>query len=343
LRVPDVANVMTRPVSPFAVGGLELDSPVVLAPMAGYTDMAFRLAVRRLGGLGLAVSEMLNPRSFLIGKSGKAAQIVATCPEDSPLACQLYGHEPDIMADGARWLEGNGAAVIDINMGCPQKKISRRGAGAGLLRTPDLAERIVRRVVSSVTIPVTVKVRLVPQDDGDLTARFVRGIADAGAAAVTVHARTRKESFSGSADWSLIARVVEAVPDIPIIGNGDVMSVASALAMVRQTGCRGIMVGRHALKNPWAIRETSAALRGESPPPRPDWSGHIAFMAAHLELMCGLYGEKLAAVLFRRWIPQYAKGLPLDRREMIRLIGIREIDDLRSQILALRPSRSVPA
>ncbi|MBU1909754.1 MAG: tRNA-dihydrouridine synthase family protein, partial [Verrucomicrobia bacterium] len=223
------------------LGGLALSTRVVLAPMAGYTDLPFRRLVRSFGGVGLAFSEMVNPDSILRGRSRKSAALVATAPDDRPLGWQIYGTHPDLLAEAAQWFEARGAELIDVNMGCPQKKICSRGGGAALMKKPDLAVALARRVVESVKIPVTVKLRL-GWDAPDVAVELARGLEGAGAAALTVHGRTRAQRFAGEVDLDGIRQVVEAVR-IPVIANGDVFTLAAAREMFRSTGCAAIMIG----------------------------------------------------------------------------------------------------
>jgi len=315
------------------IGSIELPTPVLLAPMAGYTDLAFRSMVRSLGGLGLAYSEMLNPRSFLIGRAKNAKHLLQTNASDVPLAYQIYGHEPEVLADGAKWLvEYYGARVIDINMGCPQKKIARRGAGAGLLRTPGKAIDIARKVVATAGVPVTVKIRILPADAGISTMELVREFEQAGVAAITVHARTCVQKFSGCADWPAIRAVVEVVNRIPVFGNGDVCSPEDAVRMINETGCKAIMVGRQAIKDPWLPRQIASALGYLPPLQRVSRAERVSFMLMHLQRMEEQYGEKSATLLFRRWIPQYSKTLPIPRLQMIELLRIADPETMMMEL-----------
>ncbi|MEI6809161.1 MAG: tRNA-dihydrouridine synthase [bacterium] len=317
------------------IGQIELETPVLLAPMAGYTDLSFRLEVRALGGLGLAFSEMVNPRSFMVGKAKKVAQLLATSAEDEPLSFQIYGHEPQYMADGAKWLYDRGAKMIDINMGCPQRKIAGRGDGAGLLKTPRDAVALAHKVVNAVTIPVTVKIRLVPPQAGILTSELVRELELAGVAAITVHPRTCAQMFEGHSDWSAIRAAVEAVKTIPIIGNGDILTSDDAITMIRETGCSGVMLGRAAVKNPWLIRNCAAALSDMPEPPPPSRADRLALMIMHLDRMTGQYGEDKAPLLFRKWIPPYARSMRVPRDHMVRILKLRGLDEVRREISAL--------
>ncbi|MFC1461527.1 tRNA dihydrouridine synthase DusB, partial [Verrucomicrobiota bacterium] len=316
-----------------AIGNLKLGSPVLLAPMCGYTDLPFRLAVRRLGGVGLACTEMINPRSVLFGGGRKRNAILATAPEDRPLGHQVYGTDPALMAEAAQWLTEKGAQLIDINMGCPKRKICSRGAGAGMLKNPDTAVKLAKRVADAVPVPVTVKLRLGwDQEDVTTAARLAPELEQAGIAAVTVHGRTCAQGFSGKSDWKAIRQVVEHVHHIPVIANGDIISPETALAVLVQTGCAGVMIGRAALKFPWIIRDIECVLAGRPRVISPTVPERLDFMLRHFEAISVPYGERVAVVLFRRWIPQYAKSLRMDRPTMIKLLKIRDAGLLRTSI-----------
>ncbi|MFM8218057.1 MAG: tRNA dihydrouridine synthase, partial [Planctomycetaceae bacterium] len=227
-------------------GALRLPTRWLLSPLAGFTNLPFRRIVRSLGGLGLATTDLVNARALLSG-SEKTAELTATCPEDSPLAVQIFGAEPEIMAEAARRLEGRGIASIDINMGCPVGKVTKTGSGASLMCRREETIELVEAVVRSVAIPVTVKMRL-GWDEQNITApAFARAFEEVGVAAVAIHGRTRAQGFSGKVNRDGIRQVVEAVRRIPVIGNGDVLTVADAEVMLRETGCTGVSIGRGAL------------------------------------------------------------------------------------------------
>lgn len=320
-----------------SIGNLTLDSRVVLAPMSGYTDLIFRRLLRALGGLGLAYTEMINPKSVLHGGGRKRRAILATAPDDRPLGVQIYGADPGLMAEAAQWLAEKGAALIDINMGCPQKKIAQRGAGAALLKSPGNALAVARRVIGAVKTPVTAKLRL-GWDDAAVASRLAPELEQAGIAAITVHGRTGLQQYAGQADWRAIATVVRSVAAIPVIGNGDIDSPQAARALLAETGCAGIMIGRAALKYPWLIRNIARLLQTGQPAGAPAFTERRAFMQAHFEAMALQHGERIGVLLFRRWIPQYARGLRLDRPTMIRLLQTAQADALRRQLRELAPS-----
>ncbi len=306
------------------IGGIELATPVLLAPLAGYTDLPFRTVVRSFGGVGMAFTEMLNPPSMLRSKNRHREHLLATSPDDSPLGYQIYGNEPDVMVECAKWLVSErGAPLIDINMGCPQKKISGRGAGAGLLRTPELAVTIARRVVEAVSVPVTVKVRL-GWHNADVAAELARQMEAVGIAAVTVHGRTKAQRFAGQSDLDGIRGVVEAVPRIPVIANGDVVSVETAREMLRRTGAAGIMIGRQALKEPWVIRDVARDLAGEAPVPPPTREERIELMMRHFEDNLRLYGDRYGVPVFRKWLPRYFSSLGMPRSALASVMDIRD-------------------
>src|SRR5436305_815783 len=254
-----MAMTATTPESPFRIGPLALESRYLLAPLAGYTNLSFRLAVRGLGGLGLATTDLVNARALLV-QSRKTLDLLQTCPEDRPVAVQIYGANADDMTAAARWLEAYGISSVDINMGCPVHKVTRGGGGSALLCDTINTIELVRKVVESVRIPVTVKMRL-GWDADDLSAPyFAREFEKVGVAAVTIHGRTRAQGFGGSVNRDGIRAVVEAVERIPIIGNGDVRSFADADQMLKLTGCAGIAIGRGALLNPWFFAPRPMAM-----------------------------------------------------------------------------------
>ena len=319
------------------IGTLKLDSPVLLAPMAGYVDLPFRLGVRSLGGVGLAYTEMLNPTSLIRTRTRKAREIIASCPEDSPLGFQIYGKEAAPLIEGARWLEEHGALLIDINMGCPQKKVVSHGSGSALLKTPAKAIDMAARVAQAVKIPVTVKIRLGWTEN--IAVELAREFEKVGVAAVTVHGRTRAQGFSGTADWDSIRHVVEAVR-IPVIANGDVVSVETAREVFRRTGCAGIMVGRCALKEPWVLRDIARDLKGEAPLPPPTAEERVAFMLQHFDRGIELYGEQAAVLRYRAWIAQYIKGLAIPRPLLASLMQMRDAKEWRERMTAVLLGRT---
>ncbi len=233
------------------IGSITLNSPFILAPLAGYTDLAFRLLCREMGA-GLTVSEMISCHGLVYGQQ-KTISMLKTVAEEQPFAIQLFGNEPDIMGKAAAIVSSHQADIIDINMGCPVRKVIKRGSGAALMKDVKRAEAIIRAVISNSDLPVTVKFRS-GWDESAITAPDFAAMAEnAGAAAVTVHARTWSQQFGGLADRDVIAQVKKSV-SIPVIGNGDILCHADGLEMIEQTGCDGVMVGRGALGNPWVFQ-----------------------------------------------------------------------------------------
>src|SRR5687767_8860695 len=229
---------------------LELKSNLFLSPLAGYTNLPFRLALREVGGLDLATTDLVNARS-LLEKNPKAFKLIETCPADRPLAVQLFGSVPEEMRDAALMLEALGISSIDINMGCPVKKVCRVGGGSAMMTEMDKTAQLVRGMVDALKIPVTAKMRLGWDDENITAPELARALEDAGAAAIFVHGRTREQGFAGSVNLSGIRKVVQAVRSIPVIGNGDVTTPQAAKKMFNETGCSGVSIGRGAFYNPW--------------------------------------------------------------------------------------------
>ncbi|HZM01827.1 MAG TPA: tRNA-dihydrouridine synthase, partial [Candidatus Saccharimonadales bacterium] len=243
------------------IGSLQLKSNLFLSPLAGYTNLPFRRTLREIGGLDLATTDLVNARS-LIEKNPKAFKLIETCPEDRPLAVQLFGAVPEEMRDAAVYLESIGISSIDINMGCPVRKVCRVGGGSAMMTEMDKTAALVRGMVDAVKIPVTAKMRL-GWDDQNLTAPdLARVLEDAGAAAIFVHGRTREQGFSGTVNLAGIRAVAQAVKTIPVIGNGDVTTPAAARMMFNETGCAGVSIGRGAFYDPWIFLHTAHFLRG---------------------------------------------------------------------------------
>ena len=294
--------------APLVIGPLVIEPNICSAPMAGYTDLPYRLVARALGGVGLAYTELISCHA--LRRIGRTTRILmATAPPDAPLGMQMFGSDPAVMAAGAAVLEHAGAALIDINMGCPVSKVAKTGGGAILMCDPGRAEAIVSACVAAVKIPVSVKIRAGWDDQTRNACNFARRMADAGAAAIAVHARTRAQGYSGQADWPLIALVVKAV-SVPVIGNGDVVDGPSAEALFAQTGCAAIMIGRAAMGAPWLFRSVHHYLASgsELPPPEPVERGALAW--SHFLHMCEVYGEHTACLHIRRISCAYARGLP---------------------------------
>lgn len=245
------------------IGSVDLPHPVALAPMAGMTDTAFRRLVKRRGGCGLVVTEMVSSEGLVRGID-RTLEYAEYTEEERPVSIQIFGGDPAVMAGAAQIVEAMGADIVDVNMGCPVPKIAKHNAGCSLMREPAHAARIVRAMSSAVRIPVTVKMRAGWNDQEVNAPTLARMVEDAGAAAVTVHGRTAAQSYSGHADWSLVARVAEVVR-IPVFGSGDCIEAGQILDRLADGRVGGVLVGRGALRNPWIFAQASAALRGQAP------------------------------------------------------------------------------
>jgi nifR3 family TIM-barrel protein len=325
-------------------GGLALPSRYLLAPLAGYTNLSFRLAVRGLGAVGLATTDLVNARALLL-QSRKTMDLLQTSPEDRPVAVQIYGASPPEMQDAARWLEDYGVSSVDVNMGCPVHKVVRGGGGSALLCDAANAVGLARAVVEAVRIPVTVKMRL-GWDDGDLSAPFfAREFEKAGVAAITIHGRTRAQGFGGSVNLDGIRAVVEAVERIPVIGNGDVRTLADAAHMLAVTGAAGLAVGRGALLNPWFFAQLERWERTGHPGPPATAPERLDFMDSHFHLLVGHKGERFACLSFRKVANWYCRVLRPGRDVQQRLMhidSVRHFEAIVEEIRILLAARTGP-
>jgi tRNA-dihydrouridine synthase B len=290
------------------LGPLQLESNLFLSPLAGYTNLPFRLVVRELGGVGLCTTDLVNARS-LLEKREKAFKLVETRREDSPLAVQLFGSVPEEMRDAAQLVEARGAAAVDINMGCPVKKVVKIGGGSAMMTELDKTAALVRGMVNAVKIPVTAKMRLGWDDDNLTAPDLARALEAAGVAAIFVHGRTREQGFGGTVNLAGIRQVVEAVKTIPVIGNGDIVTPQAARKMLDETGCAGVSIGRGAFYDPWIFKRTVEYLNSCSSrlPPEPSFAERVRVMRRHLDLMIEVFGEELGCRMFRKVAPWYAK------------------------------------
>jgi nifR3 family TIM-barrel protein len=287
-------------------GRLRLSTPLLLSPLAGYTNLPFRRVIRELGSVGLCTTDLVNARS-LLEKNRKALKLIETCAEDTPLAVQLFGSVPQEMTDAARMLEQLGVASVDINMGCPVKKVCQVGGGSAMMTELGRTSALVRGMVDAVRIPITCKMRL-GWDDENLTAPdLARALEDAGATAIMVHGRTRQQGFDGSVNLAGIRRVVAAVRTIPVIGNGDITSPQAAKLMLDSTGCAGVSIGRGAFYNPWIFSHTLHYLETGELLPEPNFAERLRVMNRHFDLMIEVFGEKLGCTMFRKVGPWYSK------------------------------------
>ena len=311
------SNLTDRPLT-MHIGQRVLPSRFFLAPLAGYTHLAFRTAIRKLGGMGLATTDLVHATSLLAGNR-KSLDLIATHESDRPLSIQIFGSKPDVLADAARWLEDHDYEGVDINMGCPMAKINGQGGGARLACQFDSACELVSHVVDAVDLPVTVKMRL-GWDRNSLTApELAAAFERIGVAAITIHGRTRQQGFQGSVDLEGIRAVVDAVRQIPVIGNGDVRSVDDAVAMQEATGCSAIAIGRGAMLDPWIFRRLELASRGEDWHFVPTADEQVAFLRRHFRLMAEQHGD-YSCILFRKFAAWYGArlGIPEDLEDRLR-------------------------
>src|SRR5882724_6811663 len=287
-------------------GPLTLSSNLFLSPLAGYTNLPFRLTVREIGGLGLATTDLVNARS-LLEKNPKALKLIETSAADRPLAVQLFGSVPEEMRDAAVYLESLGVASVDINMGCPVRKVCRVGGGSAMMTELDKTASLVKGMVEAVRIPVTAKMRL-GWDDQNITAPILaRTLEEVGVAAIFIHGRTREQGFSGTINLAGIRAVASAVRSIPVIGNGDVTTPQAAKKMFDETGCPGVSVGRGAFYNPWIFQHTLHYLKTGELLPEPRFDERVRVMCRHLDLMVEVFGETHGCRLFRKVAPWYSK------------------------------------
>jgi tRNA-dihydrouridine synthase B len=315
---------------PIQLGSLAVASRFFLAPLAGYTTLAFRLAVREIGGVGLATTDLVNARA-LARASRKTLELIQTCPVDRPLAVQIYGADPVEMADAARWLEDYGASVVDINMGCPVHKVVRGGGGSALMCEPCKTVDLVRAVVEAVRIPVTVKMRLGWNDQSWSAPFFAREFEQAGVAAVTIHGRTRAQGFGGDVNLDGIRAVVEATERIPVIGNGDVRTPTDAARMLERTSCAGIAIGRGALLNPWIFAQLCAWQAGSEASDKPTYQQRLDFMARHFHRLVEYRGEHFGCLTFRKVANWYCRVLHPGRelqQQLVRLASPAQFDEI---------------
>ena len=289
------------------IGDVCLDNPVILAPMAGVSDLPFRLLCKEQGA-GMVCTEMISAKAILYGNKN-TEELMRIHPQEGSVSLQLFGSDPKIMGEMAKRIEDRPFAVLDLNMGCPVPKVVNNGEGSALMKDPLLAGRIIEAVARAIQKPVTVKIRK-GFDDSHVNAPEIAYIAqESGAAAVAGHGRTREQYYTGRADWEIIARVKEAV-HIPVLGNGDVTDGESARRMMKQTGCDGVLVGRAARGNPWIFAEITAALEGRKAPERPDRRALYGMILRHAQLLTEYKGEYTAVREMRKHVAWYSAGLP---------------------------------
>lgn len=307
------------------IGNLLLRSNIFLAPMAGITDLPFRILARNFGS-SLCFTEMISANG-LIRKTCKSYRYLESSPDDRPLGVQIFGADPDILCEAAGIVTGMGADLVDINAGCPVKKVLKTGAGAALMRDPEKFAAVVKRVRGGTHLPLTVKIRS-GWADNEINAVEIAGIAEGcGADALVLHPRTMKQGFSGEADWNLIGMVKKRA-GIPIIGSGDIRKPEDALAMMEETGCDGVMVARGALGNPWIFKGITDLLSDRPYSSTPSPMERESVIRRHLEASISLYGEKMGVKSFRKHLLWYTKGLKGGSRFRKTAVSVNEVGEL---------------
>lgn len=331
----------------FQIGTILVDPPVILAPMEDVTSQPFRRIAKRIGGPGLVFTEFVSAMAIHYGamKTLKKMQIH---PDERPLGIQIFGADPDIMANTARLAEGMGADIVDINMGCWVPKVCKTGSGAALLKDPVAAQAIVAAVVKAVKVPVSVKVRAGWDYSLFAAPELARRFQDVGAQMITLHARFAKQGFEGEADWKLIAAMREAV-QVPLIGNGDVKTAEDAITMMRETGCDGVMIGRAAISNPWSFARITAGVCGRESPALPTLSDRIKIAIEHARMQVAFeleldhwsevastpseerrLAETRAIRSLRGQLPMYIKGETGAAQVRARLTACDSVDEVES-------------
>ncbi len=311
------------------IGNLSLDNNLFLAPMAGVTDRAFRITAKPFGP-ALMYTEMVSGKG-LHYHNKRTGDLLAVSPEEEPVATQIFGHEPEIMASIAEQALANGAVMLDINMGCPAPKIVNNGDGSALMKNPPLAGEIIRAVSGAVSVPVTVKFRMGWDSQHINAIEFAKIAEFNGAAAITIHGRTREAFYSGKADWDIIRQVKEAV-SIPVIGNGDITDATSAKRMLETTGCDGLMIGRAAQGNPWIFREVLHYLASGELLPPPTLEERVTVALSHLDLLVTLKGEHRGIQEGRKHMSWYFRGLQGGARLRDRINKISSYSEMRGFI-----------
>ena len=313
---PAIAAAPVPAVAPLAIGPVVVDPPILQAPMAGYTNYAYRQVVREFGGAGLLATEMIAARSAIWLETNRGEhpdRLWGVRDEPRPLAVQMWDNDPDnLAAVGRRLAQDFRVSVVDLNFGCPVRQVTEKAhSGSWLLRDPDRVGTIVRRVVEACDgVPVTAKIRLGCSDSCRTGIEVAQRIEEAGASCLTVHGRVAAQFFTGEADWEAIAAVKRSVSRMPVVGTGDIDSPETAVRRLRETGVDGVMIAREALARPWIFAQAAALLRGTEPPPNPTLGEQREIVLHHYDLVCRRFGVEQGTLLMRKFACSYAQGLP---------------------------------
>lgn len=320
------------------IGDLELESNLFLSPLAGYTNLPFRLTVKGLGSLGLVTTDLVNARS-LIEKRAVAFKMIATDLREQPMSVQLFGGVPEEMRDAALMVQEHGAQSVDINMGCPVKKVTKTGSGSSMMKDLGATQALVKEMVDALDIPVTAKMRL-GWDDQNITAPdLAMALEDVGVSAIFIHGRTRAQGFSGGVDLGGIRLVKRAVTSVPVIGNGDVTTAEAARIMLEDSECDGVSIGRGAFYNPWIFKQTQHFLETGEQLSDPTFEDRVVLMRAHLNRMIEFYGEGRGCVQFRKVAPWYAKRFgpsKFFKDRVVRFASLEEFEEILVQYIEWR-------
>ncbi len=316
------------------IGNVEINGRLTLAPMAGVSDFAFRAICAEMGA-ALTTTEMVSAKALVYGDE-KTKTLLYNPEVCHPFAAQIFGHEPDVMAEAAGLaIEYSGAEILDINMGCPVGKIVKSGDGSALMRTPELAGKIIESVVKAVSVPVTVKFRK-GFDGGSVNAvEFAKTVEQAGASAIAVHGRTRAQMYSGRADWDIIRDVKKAV-SVLVIANGDIFSAQDAEHILRYTGCELAMIGRGIFGDPWLFAEANAFIAGGEIPEKPPLTERMDLALRHTKMYAEKFGERLACLEARHQIPWYLKGVAHAGYYKQQLVRVESLDELEKIIEGIK-------
>ena len=311
------------------VGNVVLDNPLILAPMAGVTDLPFRLLCSQQG-VGLIGMEMVSAKAIMY-KNKNTEKLLEIHPEEGPVSLQLFGSDPEIISRIAKQIEDRPFSILDINMGCPVPKIVNNGEGSALMKNPRLVGEIVRKTVKAINKPVTVKIRKGFDDDHVNAVEIAKIVEDAGGAAIGIHGRTREQYYAGKADWEIIARVKEAV-SIPVLGNGDVTDAESAVRMMKETGCDGVMIARAARGNPWIFKRILSKLETGEECPEPTMEERRDTILKHARLQTEYKGEYTAVREMRKHIGWYTTGLPHSARLRQKVNEMETMEELQEAV-----------